>query len=301
MKAASAPGLDGILLVDKAMGWTSHDAVAKTRRITGQRRIGHTGTLDPMATGLLVLCLGNATRLVEYMALHDKRYTGTIRLGSTTDTDDAEGAVLERRPVPVLTTTRLTALAAQFTGTIEQRPPAYSAIKVGGKRAYAVARAGGTVGLASRSVRIDRLELRQVGPDSLAVEVDCGPGTYIRSLARDIGVEVGCGAHLSALRRASVAAFKVEEAWSLDELERLVAANLLAEALLPADEGVITWDAALLAEEPFDRFRHGEGVACLVVEERTEGPLRVYGRSGVFAGAGILDEDGRLRPVKVLA
>ncbi|MEP7216707.1 MAG: tRNA pseudouridine(55) synthase TruB, partial [Anaerolineaceae bacterium] len=197
--APPASNLDGILIIDKPAGWTSHDVVAKTRRITRQRRIGHTGTLDPMATGVLVLCLGRATRLVEYMTRHDKHYVGEITLGVTTDTDDAEGDELELKNVPELTEADLRRLEAAFIGDLQQRPPAYSAIKIDGKRAYALARAGAVVELRSRPVVVHELRLDPIAADRLRVEVRCGPGTYVRSIARDIGELVGSGAHLSAL------------------------------------------------------------------------------------------------------
>ncbi|MEO9256647.1 MAG: tRNA pseudouridine(55) synthase TruB, partial [Tepidiformaceae bacterium] len=149
--------LHGILLVDKPQGWTSHDVVAKTRGLTHERKIGHTGTLDPMATGLLVLCLGDATRLVEYMAGHDKRYEGEITLGVTTDTDDAEGTPIATCSVPELSEPTLSSLASQFSGALSQRPPAYSAVKIGGKRAYAVARGGGVVTIPARPVMVHSL------------------------------------------------------------------------------------------------------------------------------------------------
>ena len=162
MRAASA--LDGIVVIDKPTGWTSHDVVAKTRGITRQRRIGHTGTLDPMATGVLVLCLGQATRLVEYMTAHDKRYVGEIVLGVTTDTDDADGEVISRTPVPDVGPLTLGDLERQFSGRLLQRPPNYSAIKVGGKRAYSLARAGETQELATRPVTVHELRLTLVSP-----------------------------------------------------------------------------------------------------------------------------------------
>jgi tRNA pseudouridine55 synthase len=201
------------LLVDKPSGWTSHDVVAKVRGLSRQRQIGHTGTLDPMATGLLVLCLGRATRLVEYMVGHDKAYTGIIQLGASTTTDDAEGEVTERAPVPALTADDQRRVAAAFTGRIEQVPPAYSAVKVAGQRAYAVARKGGAVSLGARPVTVYEMALELEGSDRLRIEVRCSSGTYVRSLARDMGVALGTLGHLAALRRKSVGGFGVEDAF----------------------------------------------------------------------------------------
>ena len=189
-------GLTGVLLIDKEPGWTSHDVVARARRLTGQRRIGHTGALDPMATGLLVLCLGRATRLVEYMMPSEKAYEGEIALGQEMDTDDAEGAPTRAGELPE-GAIDLDALARQFTGEIMQTPPAYSAVKVDGRRAYALAREGETPELKPRPVRVSTLRLERLAPDRLRVNVSCGPGMYVRSLARDIGRAIGCGAHLA--------------------------------------------------------------------------------------------------------
>ena len=200
----SAGNLHGILLIDKERGWTSHDVVARTRGITHQRKIGHTGTLDPMATGLLVLCLGDATRLIEYMTIHDKRYEGEITLGAATDTDDADGSVISTAAVPRLTADDLTGIASRFVGEHMQRPPAYSAISVGGRRAYAVARGGGTPELAERAVVVHDLELSHLQPNRLSIRLHCGSGTYVRSIARDIGETPGLrGAPFRAAPNAS--------------------------------------------------------------------------------------------------
>ncbi|MCC7366398.1 MAG: tRNA pseudouridine(55) synthase TruB [Dehalococcoidia bacterium] len=293
-------GPAGILLVDKAQGWTSHDVVAKARGICRQRRMGHTGTLDPMATGLLVLCLGRATRLVEYITAHDKQYEGVIRLGETTDTDDAEGTVVATAPVPALDDGVLRELERRFTGVLMQRPPAYSAVKVEGQRAYAVARRGGAVELAERPVRVDRMSLAVTGPGEVRISVTCGPGTYIRSLARDVGAALGCGAHLSALRRTRSGRFSVEEAVSLDELERIVRAGALEDVLRAPDEGLASEPAAILSEEHGGQLLHGG--TC-----RTEPPgeppievVRVYDAGGRFLAVGRLDAAGTVSPVKVV-
>jgi tRNA pseudouridine55 synthase len=295
------PSIHGILLVDKAQGWTSHDAVAKTRGITRQRKIGHTGTLDPMATGLLVLCIGDATRLVEYMTGHEKRYEGEITLGLTTDTDDAEGSVIHERPVPAIDAETLAGLQRRFTGVQLQRPPAYSAVKVAGKRAYAVARAGGEVEIAPREVRVFAIELRQLAADRLAVSVHCGPGTYIRSLARDIGEVLGCGAHLSALRRTTVGRFSVTDARSLDEIATLVAAGGLEEALWSPDEGIGDYAAAIVEEHHAASLAHGALITNDAWHGNAPAKLRIYDNAGSFHGVGYLDEFGTIRPLKVLA
>jgi len=289
--------VDGILLVDKPGGWTSHDVVARVRRLAGQRRIGHTGTLDPMATGLLVLCLGNATRLVEYMTGHDKAYAGEIALGTTTTTDDAEGEVLATRPVPPLAEGVLRGLALQFTGDIEQAPPRFSAIQRGGQRAHAVARRGGELRIEARPVTVHHLELTAIAPERLSIAVTCGAGTYVRSLARDIGEALGCGAHLASLRRERAGRFVLEDAWTLAEVEALAGAHRLEHALLPADEGIIDLEAALVVDETARRLALGQPAPASQAAGES-GPLRLYSGGGAFVGIGSARE-GELRPVKI--
>lgn len=294
----SAEGPEGILLIDKPPGWTSHDVVAKARRLCRQRRIGHTGTLDPMATGLLVLCLGKATRLVEYITAHDKRYEGEIVLGVATDTDDAEGTVIATQPAPPLTADGLRRLEAAFTGALMQRPPAYSAVKVAGKRAYAAARAGAALELAPRPVTVYEVVLGDLGAGRLSVSVHCGPGTYIRGVARDIGETLGCGAHLSALRRTASGAFNVADAFTIEELEGICAAGLLDAALLPADEGLMGMEAAILDASRSLRFATGQALG--IDGSLAAGTVRVFDPAGGFVGVGQIEPEGALRPVKVL-
>lgn len=291
--------LHGILLVDKEPGWTSHDVVAKARGLTGQRKIGHTGTLDPAATGLLVLCLGDATRLVEYMSGHEKCYTGTIRLGVRTETDDAEGAVIERCDVPPQAEVDLQALTARFTGEIAQRPPAYSAISVAGQRAYAVARRGGSIDLPERSVAVRELRLRWAGPAELEVVLRCSAGTYVRSLARDIGAALGCGAHLATLRRTAAGHFRVTEAVTIGDLADAAGRGAAGDLLLPADEGVTDADAAIVTGDHATMLGQGKRLPPAARISR-EGLLRVYSTAGQFVGIGSADGEGWIRPLKVL-
>ncbi len=294
-------GLNGILLVDKQAGWTSHDVVAKARRLVGERRIGHSGTLDPMATGLLVLCIGQATRLVEYVSGHDKRYVGVITLGVATTTDDAEGEVVSEAPAPQVAPETLRALEARFTGELMQRPPAYSAVKVAGKRAYAVARKGGNLELQARPVVVHRIGIRERGPGALGIEVWCGAGTYIRSLARDIGEALGCGAHLSALRRLACGRFDVAEAVTLERVAELAAAGKLEEVLWAPDEGVADHDAALIEGARADILRHGGSLTLREPPRRHAVAARLYDAGGEFVGMGRVEADGTIRPRKVLA
>ena len=292
-------GPEGILLIDKPQGWTSHDVVAKLRGITGQRRIGHTGTLDPMATGLLVVCHGKATRLVEYMVGHDKRYEGEIVLGVTTDTDDTEGTPIATSPLPTLSAATMRMLESRFSGDIAQRPPAFSAVQVGGERAYAAARRGAPMDLPPRSVSVHSLSLSALAADRLGITVHCGPGTYIRSLARDIGHELGSGGHLARLRRTTAGRFRLDEAWTLAEVERAVASKTLETLLLPADEGMLDHAAAIVTGASATSLGHG---AAIPVETREACPVvRVFDAEGTFVGVGGIDTEGWLTPKKVLS
>jgi tRNA pseudouridine55 synthase len=197
---------DGLVVVDKEGGWTSHDVVGRTRRLARTRKVGHAGTLDPMATGVLILGIGKATRLLGHLALTDKQYDATIRLGQTTVTDDAEGEVLETRPVEV-TDEALNAQIAQLTGDLLQVPSSVSAVKVDGVRSYARVRAGEEVVLKPRAVTVSRFEVLARRGDDVDVTVTCTSGTYIRALARDLGAALGVGGHLTALRRTRVGPF----------------------------------------------------------------------------------------------
>lgn len=216
----------GLVVVDKPGGLTSHDVVARCRRLFGTRKVGHAGTLDPMATGVLVVGIERATKLLGLLTAADKSYTATIRLGQASSTDDAEGELLEPVPAAHLTDGQIGKAVAALRGDIKQVPSAVSAIKVGGQRAYKLAREGQQVELAARPVRIDRfevLDIRRVdalGADVVDVDVvvDCSTGTYIRALARDVGADLGVGGHLTALRRTRVGRFGLDEARTLDQL-----------------------------------------------------------------------------------
>jgi tRNA pseudouridine55 synthase len=277
---------------------TSHDVVARARRLLGTRAIGHAGTLDPMATGLLILFANNATRLSEYALGADKTYEAEIKLGIRTNTDDAEGEVMQTHPVQVSDEQVQTA-AAKFIGQIEQIPPQFSAISKNGVRAYALARKGETVELDSRRVVIHRLEAALVGADTVRMVVDCGSGTYIRALARDLGEALGCGGHLSALRRTRVGAFRVSEAARLDTLTPEQA----QARLLPMDLAVQDFARADLSADETQKFGRGIAISLPTPNpSRREGGLfRVYNASGNFFAIGEYDPAARkLRPVKVL-
>lgn len=213
---------DGLLVVDKPSGWTSHDVVSRVRRLAETRKVGHAGTLDPMATGVLVLGIGRATRLLGYLALATKGYDATIRLGLTTVTDDAEGDVVEVRDASGVTSEALARSMAALTGDIEQVPSAVSAVKVDGERAYKRVRAGEDVELPARPVTVTEFTVRDVRRGDAIVDVDvhveCSTGTYVRALARDLGADLGVGGHLTALRRTRVGAYDLAESRTLEQL-----------------------------------------------------------------------------------
>lgn len=224
---------DGILLVDKPTDHTSHDVVARMRRKFGMKRIGHAGTLDPMATGLLIVLVGKATTVSQYLISMDKEYTGTIKLGAVTNTQDAEGDVLETRPVPTLTEAEVTAKMNTFLGDQYQTPPMFSAIKIGGVPLYKKAREGEEVEREPRFIRVGRFLMTRFVSPEIDFIVNCSKGTYVRTLAHDLGQRIGCGAHLSALRRTGIDKLRVEQALTVDQIEAMPLAELGGKLLHP--------------------------------------------------------------------
>lgn len=286
-----AGGMSGLLLVDKPEGWTSHDVVGKVRRLSGVRRVGHAGTLDPMATGLLIVLIGRATRAAEFAESGFKSYNAALRLGVRTDTLDTTGTVLDRQDaVPDIEAVR--AALPCFTGEIEQIPPMYSAIKKDGRKLYEIARAGGEVEREARSVTISRLECTGVDTNGdFLLEVDCSKGTYIRSLCADIGEYLGCGGCMSALRRVAIEPFSVRDAHSIDEIERLGVANLL----LPTDSLFDKYPKLTLTRErDVSAVKNGNEIS---LDENCEGKLRVYSQGGEFLMLGEARQ-GVLRTIK---
>ena len=227
--------LDGVLLVDKPSAHTSHDVVARLRGILRMRRIGHAGTLDPMATGLLVILVGKATRISQYLMSVDKEYTGTIKLGTSTNTQDAEGEVLESRPVPEFSEADVRAALNGFLGDQYQMPPMFSAIKIAGKPLYKSARAGEEVVREPRFIRISQYDLTRWASPELDFRVICTKGTYVRTLAHDLGQRLGCGAHLSALRRMSSGNLNVSRAVTIEQLQKMSFLEV-EKVLIPAYE-----------------------------------------------------------------
>ncbi len=251
--------MNGFLIVDKPAGITSHDVVDAVRRIAGTRRVGHAGTLDPMATGVLVLALGAATRLVQFIDGSDKTYRATLRLGETTTTYDADGDLVERRPVTV-NQADIEAALAGFLGDITQIPPMYSAVKVKGQKLYKLARQGKEIERAPRPVTIHRLDVLAWALPNLTIEVVCSAGTYIRSLAHDLGQRLGCGAHLTALIRTAAGGFRLEDAHTLEALDASAQARRLAEVLLPPETALTALPVVTLTPEQEQAVRFGQAV-----------------------------------------
>jgi tRNA pseudouridine55 synthase len=292
--------LDGVLLLDKQLGLSSNHALQAARRLYNAEKAGHTGTLDPLATGLLPLCFGEATKFAGELLNADKRYVATVQLGVTTDTADAEGAVLERRPVEVGLVDVKAALEA-FVGEIEQVPPMYSALKRDGKPLYEYARAGIEVERAPRHVTIHELRLVETD-DGLAdgrfvFEVRCSKGTYVRTLAADIGERLGCGAHLAALRRTGIGSLDVVQAHSLADLEALTAEARDA-LLLPPDSLLASLVEVRLDAADATRLRHGQAVRW-AGEEGTR--LRVYDAEHAFIGVCRQVADGWLQAQRLVS
>ena len=296
--------MHGLLLVDKPAGPTSHDVVHRLRRALGTKDAGHTGTLDPAATGLLAICLGDALKLQRWLADGDKAYLATVAFGASTSTEDAEGTVVARGDAAGLTEAALRAALPDLTGEIDQVPPMYSAVRVDGRRLHEAARAGETVAREPRRVTVHALDLGPLGPieaDGLrrvALGVRCGKGTFVRTLAADLGRAVGVPAHLCALRRTVAGPFRLDDALPLEALERLAASDrpaLLARIIPPAEAVAffmrldVDMNGAIALSRGRQLSRPGE----------PDGLRRVVGPDGALVAVGEV-QDGRLRPVRVI-
>jgi tRNA pseudouridine55 synthase len=283
----------GLLIVDKPASWTSHDVVAKIRRLAGTKRVGHAGTLDPMATGVLLVGVERATRLLGYLTLADKEYTATIRLGQTTDTDDADGAVLDSVPVRHLDEAELGRAVTELTGEISQVPPGVSAIKVGGQRSYRLARAGQAPQLAARTVTVRDFAVEAIRPAGDVLDVDvrvtCSSGTYIRALARDLGAALVVGGHLTALRRTRVGPYVASQARTLDELAADLAVIPLAAAAAAA------FPRRDLSQAEADAVAHG---ARLPATGTGAQAIAAFAPDGTLVAL-LTDADGRARSLAV--
>jgi tRNA pseudouridine55 synthase len=307
------PVSDGILNLDKPRGPTSHDVVARVRRLTGVRRVGHAGTLDPLATGVLLVCIGKATRVSEYLGAGQKVYRARVRLGITTDTYDAEGQVVASADLAQVSRAEVERALARFRGTIEQVPPMYSALKHEGQPLHRLARQGIEVERAPRRVEITRLELTRWEPPECTLEVTCSPGTYVRALAHDVGQALGCGAHLAGLVRLASGRFRLEDGVTLDAFTQAAEEGRWAALLHPIDAALVQFPALHLDADAARRLCSGQAVVALPQSpppcggeapaqgRAGQGGLaRAYGPDGAFLALAVYDAAANTwRPHKV--
>lgn len=293
------PGAAGFLVVDKPRGWTSHDVVDAARRWLGTRRIGHLGTLDPLATGVLPLAVREATKLVPFLSAGAKAYTGEIELGAETDTLDAEGRVLRRSSGALPDESQLRAALAGFVGEIEQVPPMFSAVKLGGVPLHRIAREGREVPRASKKVRIDSLVLLDYTPPRARIEVHCSTGTYVRSLAADVGAALGCGGFLASLRRTRSGPFGIEDAAPVEQLEELARTGALEARLIPP-VNVLGLPVVRLEAPDERRVRNGNDVTLAGVSLPPEGRVAGVGPAGELVAVLEIRPGRRLQPLRVL-
>ncbi len=273
---------DGVLNVHKACGWTSHDVVARLREIVGARKIGHAGTLDPAATGVLPVLIGKGTRIAEYLVDWEKEYRAVMRLGETTDTQDATGAVLSRCSAEGLREGEIRDVALQFQGTLNQLPPMYSAVKVGGVPLYKAARAGRTVERRLREVTVHEIEVLETSGRDVSLRVVCSKGTYIRTLCADIGQRLGVGGHLLSLQRSRVGPLGIQDALTLDQIQSQFHLGVLGDSIMPLDQALESFPALRISDAAAARARHGVPVPVQEVEDY-EGSARPAELAGHIA------------------
>jgi tRNA pseudouridine55 synthase len=287
--------LDGILLLDKPGGMSSNQALQRVRHLFRAEKAGHTGSLDPLATGLLPVCFGEATKIAGHLLGEDKAYETTARFGISTDSDDSDGSVLRERPVPPLTAPDIESALQPLIGRIRQRPPIFSALKQGGEPLYARARRGEAIAVPERDVIVHAIELLGIQGDEARLRIVCGAGTYVRSLVRDLGEALACGAHVTALRRLWVAPFRNPRMFTLDALQALVAESevRLEASLLPIEAGLTDWRQLQLTDEQARRL--GQGQPVVLAEAAPPGEIQVIGSEGRSLGLAEIGEDGVLR------
>lgn len=299
-RRAKGRNISGVLLLDKPVGMTSNSALQEAKRLYFAAKAGHTGSLDPLADGLLPLCFGEATKMSAFLLDADKRYEVRVQLGIRTTTGDAEGEVVERRPVEAYSDETLEATLDGFRGEIQQLPPMYSAVKHQGRRLYELAREGKEVERKPRTIRIFQLTLDKVEGEFIELSVHCSKGTYVRTLAEDIGESLGCGAHVVALRRTAVGPYGAEGMVTLDHLREVaeVSREDLDNLLLPIETMVGSWPEIRLSADAEHYLCHGQPV--LVPKAPTEGWVRLYGANGGFLGVGEIDESGKVAPKRLM-
>ena len=284
--------MNGIILVDKPQDWTSHDVVAKLRGVLHERRIGHSGTLDPLATGLLVVFVGRATRAVEFAEADSKEYLAGLRLGVSTDTQDITGNVIAKcDALPDEAAVRET--LCRFIGDIEQIPPMYSAIKIGGKKLYELARRGESVERTPRKITVSSIDIVDKDGTDYILNISCSKGTYVRTLCNDIGDALGCGACMSSLRRTRAGAFSVDEAHSLEDIEAAALEDRLSDIILPVDALFAPFPKLTVSESAAKRLKNGN----VIKVSSEDGDYRVYSDSEEFLLLGRV-EDGKLKTIK---
>lgn len=293
-----AGAVDGLLLLNKPAGMTSNQALQKVKRLLQARKAGHTGSLDPAATGMLPLCFGEATKICAYLLEANKTYRVTARLGEATDTGDADGQVIETAPVPALSREDWEGLMSAFVGETEQIPPMYSALKKDGKRLYELARKGEVVERKARPVRIEEIDLLEVSGTRLVFRVRCAKGTYIRTLVEDIAKSAGTVAHTARLHRETVGSFKREDMLDMSVAESVAEAGPagLRERLLPADAALTGWLECQLGDTDGERFCGGQAVACDI---DGAGLVKVYNAEKHFLGIGELADGGLVAPRRI--
>jgi len=300
-KAKGRP-VDGVLVVDKPGGMSSNDAVQRAKRIFRARKVGHTGSLDPLATGVLPLCFGEATKFSQYLLASDKKYWARIRLGVRTDSGDADGQIVETRPVAGVTRERVEAALAEFRGEIEQVPSMFSAVKHQGQPLYKLARQGIEVERAARCVTIYSNEIARLEGEELDLEIHCSKGTYVRTIAEDLGERLGCGAHVSALRRRKAGPYVEADLVTFETLERVASEGgfaALDALLLPTASAVRDWPPVTLTQATAYYVRQGQPV--IVAHAPPEGWVRLLeGSEAEFIGVGEILDDGRVAPRRLL-
>ena len=293
--------MNGILVVDKPAGISSNDVVQQAKRLFGAQKVGHTGSLDPLATGVLPLCFGEATKFSQYLLDADKKYWAQVRLGITTETADADGEVIAQADTSGITESQVTAALETFVGEIEQVPSMYSALKHQGQPLYKLARQGIEVERAPRRISIYSAELLQFSEASIELRVHCSKGTYIRSLAEDLGAALGCGGHVSALRRLAAGPYEEAQATTLDELREVGDVREMDALLLPVSSAVGSWPAVRLHEDTAHYVRQGQPVQ--VAHAPTDGWVQIFelAEEDRFLGVGEILTDGRVAPRRLVA
>ena len=305
--------VNGVIVLDKPAGWSSNDAVQRVKRLFGAAKVGHTGSLDPLATGVLPLCLGQATKLSQYLLNADKRYLTSVRLGVATDSGDADGKVLQRAACDGITFDAIDAALDAFRGEIDQVPSMFSAVKQDGQPLYKLARQGIEVEREARRITIHANDIVSFAADELVLDIHCSKGTYVRTIAADLGEALGCGAHVFALRRTMAGPYREEDAVTLEELGCRREAGDLDAALRPVASTVGHWPALQLAGAPAFYLKQGQPV--FVAHAPTEGWVRLYERAaaseedasaaadptGAFLGVGEILDDGRVAPRRLIA